>query len=645
MHRRAAQRLIVLLSDQRDMGPVILTVCLFLSCFGTLTEGDLTHIPRIRFSDKDAAVKRLPLPGHHAPVQILLQSQPDTVTAVGQTHLYSYNFQDPPKTPVERKVLWQGCTDCSYNITVVHKKREGNEAFVCGTNGRETLCCDLNLSERSPLCLPHEGTEKISRSIRTFVTMENEPSAFVDSPHSAHLYITYSGSQRYPGIYKFGDDKVGPSKHDKEQHYVGLMLSRRGNNDLQDKVYAFYKEKNKDKHLQSDLWLPFVTQVCMADVGGPKNNLQFKWTSQMNARLFCGNADSRQLFSELVDVATVPAERWQDTRVYALFRNEWGMSAVCVYTIQDINHVFQTSPFKDSPKDRARECVRDSTKIHPDTMRMIEETSEMGQWIQPVHKSGPLLLNHHNYTHIYADSSQPTQHDYRTVLFLSLNNGGIHKVVQGQNQTLVIAAYHPLNQSDHILSMILHPSSRKLYVNSRSELFQLNVANCAKYGDKCEDCALARDPDCSWDGTHCTPETHDTQQSFSTGDHTICPDPPKKAFRGTGTHADEYVEGIALPPQSKYFLQCPMLSHHAQYTWRHGERSIPCRSKDQECLLLINSMSHEQEGAYECVSEELGYRKVLAQYNLQLGSGAAGQLSSPLVWVCLIAALMKSLTC
>lgn len=60
-----------------------------------------------------------------------------------------------------------------------------------------------------------------------------------------------------------------------------------------------------------------------ADIGGPKNTLQFFWTSQMNARLFCGDPERKQHFSELVDVATVHAEQWQDTRIYALFRNEW----------------------------------------------------------------------------------------------------------------------------------------------------------------------------------------------------------------------------------------------------------------------------------------------------------------------------------
>lgn len=48
---------------------------------------------------------------------------------------------------------------------------------------------------------------------------------------------------------------------------------------------------------------------------------------------------------------------------------------------------------------------------------------------------------------------------------------------------------------------------KKLYVSSRNELVQLNVENCAKYGNSCEDCVLARDPYCGWNGTHCSPDT------------------------------------------------------------------------------------------------------------------------------------------
>lgn len=60
-----------------------------------------------------------------------------------------------------------------------------------------------------------------------------------------------------------------------------------------------------------------------SDRGGSKQMLQLTWTSLLRARLFCGEAESKLHFSELVDVVTVRAKLWSDTKVYALFRNEW----------------------------------------------------------------------------------------------------------------------------------------------------------------------------------------------------------------------------------------------------------------------------------------------------------------------------------
>ncbi|XP_070762725.1 semaphorin-7A-like [Enoplosus armatus] len=632
----------------------LLTVYLLSSSLSRLTAVNSTHSPRMVFTDKETAMKRLPLPGQQAPVRILLEG-PDTITAVGQKHLISFNFHNSQKTRVERRVMWKECKyglterGCNYNITVVHKREEANQVFVCGTNDMETMCCDMNLSEQSPMCTPSEKMGSIKDSIRDFIIMEGEPSALVESAGSEDLYITYSGSKEYVGIHKFGRKRVGPPKHNKEQHYVGLVFSRRRSSTLQDKVYAFYKEKNGDTGLYSEMWLPFVTRVCTADIGGPKNNLQFSWTSQVNARLFCGDTTSGQHFSELVDVATVQADRWQETRVYALFRNEWGMSAVCVYTIQDIDNIFMTSPFKGysmaNSESRPRKCVADSTKIPLDALRMIEKTSEMEQWVRPMNNSGPLLFNPHSYSHIYVDSSHQRKH-HHPVLFLSLKNGGIHKVMQNENPTFVIAEYRPFHHWTHILGVILHPSSRKLYVNSRSELVQLDVANCAQYGDNCEECVLARDPYCGWKGSRCTPATTDSLQDVAQGNHAICAfvsKLPEKAFiYAHETHADE-AEGITLAPQSKYFLQCPVSSHHAQYTWHHLENSTSCSSREPQCLLLIDSMGPEQVGTYRCVSEERGYSRVLAEYQLQLESRAAHHSSSSLVWVCQMAVLIGAI--
>ncbi|XP_029282393.1 semaphorin-7A [Cottoperca gobio] len=637
-----------------------LTLSLIFSCLHSLIATS-AHVPRMTFTEKEAAMERFLLPGHHAaPVGMFLEAEPDTVIAAGQKHLQSFNFLNPQKTLVEISVLWTDCVDaaspqtlkadCKYNISAVLEREEANKLLVCGTNGEQTSCCDMNLAEQPPSCVSSGNMQKISESIRSFVINEGEPLALVESPDS-DLYATRSGPQDYVGIHRFGGNRIMPARHHKEQHYVGLVPIRRRDDPLQSKVFAFYKEKNRDTELFSEMWLPFVSRVCMRDRGGPKNTLQCSWTSQMSARLFCGDPESRQHFSELVDVAPVEAGGWQDTRVYALFRNEWGMSAVCVYTIQDIEHIFNTSPFKgkDKQHSRSRACVTDSTALHVEVLKMIEKNSEMEEYVRPMHRSGPILFNHHRYTHIYVERS-PDRNNNHTVLFLSLNNGGIHKVMQNKSLTFVIAEYQPFNHRAHILSIALQTSSRKLYVNSGSELVQLDVENCAQYGNSCEECVLARDPYCGWNSTHCTPHTQYTLQDATQANLALCVSPSKVQLSGkvnrfsSEAHADEAMGIITLPPHSEYFLQCPVSSRHAQYTWRHLESNTSCSPTEQLGLHLIVSMSPEQEGTYTCVSEEMGYSRVRAQYQLQLESRAAGRTARPPVLLCLMAVLLKTLS-
>ncbi|KAM9700028.1 semaphorin-7A-like isoform 1-T1 [Menidia menidia] len=612
----------------------------FLLCVHSLPAANCTHKPRIII--QETAAERFPHAGPDPPGWIILSKQPDNVTTVGKTDLNFYNFRGLQKSHAAPKLQWEFCKDCK--LTLVHQREEGKPLFVCGTSHLKTSCCDLTLSEQSPKCTFSENTERVRESISVFTLRENEHSVLAESKDTAELFVTNSGDLDNAGIHKFGG-RVRPAKHDKEQHYVGLVHSKRAE-PLQNRIYGFYKQKNKDTELYSSMWLPFVSQVCTVDVGGPKNHLQGTWTSLMFARLFCGDRETRQHFSELVDVAAVHADQWHDTRVYALFKNEWGMSAVCIYTIGDIDQVFQQSAFKgDKDNDRPRACVPDSTKISKNILTKIEQSSEMKKWVQPVNSSGPLLFNHHNYTHISAHASLSRGGSGPAMVFLSLNNGGVHKVMQSESHSFIIAEYRPFHSRTHILGLVFDRSSGKLYVNSEHELVQLDVSNCSRYGHTCQDCVLSRDPHCGWDGKSCTPVISGALQDLMWGNHTICPQ-TSLAVKRVHRNSIEDVVQVQLPRRSRYFLRCPVSSHHAHYTWHGPGNATSCSSRGEQCLLLIDGMDWAQEGDYKCVSEELGYSKVLTHYRLLLGDAAAVRTSSTLLWVCVvISVLMKSSVC
>lgn len=102
----------------------------------------------------------------------------------------------------------------------------------------------------------------------------------------------------------------------------------------------------------------------------------------------------------------------------------------------------------------------------------------------------------------------------------------------------------------------------------------------------------------------------------------------------------ELMEHVTVPLRAKYFLQCPMSSHHAEYTWHHPNSLTSCSPTEQQCLVLIDSMGPDQEGTYRCVSSERGYNRTRALYHLQLDRSAAGRASSPLTWVYLMAVVL-----
>ncbi|CDQ90673.1 unnamed protein product, partial [Oncorhynchus mykiss] len=86
--------------------------------------------------------------------------------------------------------------------------------------------------------------------------------------------------------------------------------------------------------------------ILQVDEGGSKRFLQNMWTSFLKARLVCGIPNESLYFNRLQDVYVLHAEEWRDSQVYALFTSSWNGTAVCVYSMEEIDRIFQNSPFR-----------------------------------------------------------------------------------------------------------------------------------------------------------------------------------------------------------------------------------------------------------------------------------------------------------
>ncbi|KAL1007213.1 hypothetical protein UPYG_G00083520 [Umbra pygmaea] len=612
--------------------------------FLPMESSSFTHKPRVTLTEKDVNFSRIDLQEHNTHIIFLQSHKVNSIYAAGNRHLYQADFHSLfPSRLINSSVFGAECNDpgspeCQYNLTVLHKSKYANQLFLCGTDGGQTLCRDSSL----------DSTLDFTQS-KAFPTIdlpikETEPTLLINSSGIEDLYTTLSGTGISVGIHRFGNSRIWTENGATEQIYLSLVASGNREDKLQDRLYAFYIKKNTDQAMNSDLWVPMVAQVCMADRGGPKTYLQFRWTSKLSSRLFCGDPERKLFFSHLVDVNTVEADRWNETRVYALFRNVWGMSAVCVYTTGEIDNIFQTSNFKGYtqkiPEPRPGQCVQDSTKLDMPVLTIVDKNSEMEESVGK--NKRPLLITKRHYNHISVDRVQGKGN----VLFLSLDSGMIHKVLERDDRAFFIAELQPFNRRTHILSMMLHSSTKKLYVGSSNELVQIDLASCKQYGNKCEDCVLARDPYCGWNGDHCTTATDETIQDVDEGNPDVCLYNARtskyRVVSGTSQRGSAKI--IKLPLFLKYFLKCPTISSYANYSWMHFGNAVstPCTftEPERQCLLLIESMGPEQVGTYTCVSEESGYKQTLAEYQLLLDSGATSLALHYLAFLCLIVMLV-----
>ncbi|XP_051580955.1 semaphorin-7A-like [Myxocyprinus asiaticus] len=576
-------------------------LCVLLMWFSCVLSARLHYDARVKLTDQ--GIIWLNFEHNHRNIVKLVRSS-GFIWAGGSDILYSINTalnSKPKQVKLPAKNECKDKSDCTYNISLLKEGANGSTLFLCRTNMGSTMCYHMasNYSLTDPFKIGYELDI-------------NEPSLFIDNM----LYFTKSDMGLYR-INSMNTQAIWPQSTQTELKFVKLIAGTGRN---QDKVYSFFTEKHKSasKDLGSNLWIPQVSQSCMNDKGGPKDELQSSWTSMIYARLFCGDKERGYHFTQLIDVDTV--EKDNDMKIYGLFRNYWNMSAVCVYNMTEISNVFNSFVFKSSTKHLVNHqpgmCVSDSTRLSSDTLKFMKDRPEMENWVMP--ENGPLLFLHRHYTHIQVDRLPS-----HTVLFLALESGGVHKVLEErvQNGVFVIAEFQPFPQGTHITSMLLDRSPKHLYVSSGNELVQIDLQRCEVYGNDCNACVLSRDPYCIWNGLQCAPAKENSIQ-----DHPYCM--PEVAKTKTELSATASVQTI--PESARTFLLCQIISYHATYYWYHGNTREECVHTDAGCLYLIESMNATHDGLYRCESSEGDYKRTVIQYELRM-SGSQVLSVTPIV--------------
>ncbi|KAJ8281238.1 hypothetical protein GJAV_G00065180 [Gymnothorax javanicus] len=518
----------------------------------------------------------------------------------------------------------QNCheTPCENIVTVIEPFQ--GCLFICGTNANMPLCWKV---------YPTVGTQS-SRVIKNGEGAEISPPVYTQNSLSltveGDLYAAapLSADGLLVQFRRKAGNRTRVWMYDKwltEPTFVSASWIRHREDRDQEKIYMFFREKNLDPCPDADPWISRIARVCKVDEGGPKRFFQSIWTSFLKARLACGIQGDRVHFNRLQDVHVQHADDWRHSRVYALFTSSWNASAICVYSLDEIESVFQKSSFKgwskEIPNPRPGACVANSKAIPVETLRILKEHPEMSQWIWPLQRQAPFYITNTAYTRIAVDTVTAVDGHPHNILLLATDNGVIHKILEDNNMPFIISEIRLLNHVGPVQSMKLLSEKGKLLVGFRDRLGQLDLRSCRGYGSSCADCVLARDPYCAWSSSGCGPAVQGAIQNVIGGSTGVCNQSGTDHQRQRLPSHDPLPDSHILPAGVAFYLSCPVHSRHASYGWEHNGRNLQCiiteTQTQPDCLYLIPAVKSEHYGTYKCVSTERNYTRVHKSYQLQ----------------------------
>ncbi|XP_037767334.1 semaphorin-7A [Chelonia mydas] len=585
-------------------------VALWTSHLFLLTAGHSRVNPRIITAPKG---ERRFLLDKHETLTTLYHEEGNSSLLVGaEGKLYYFDFESSSNHtedfPAHDTEACQKPEEKKNYLTFIGKYND--MLLLCGTNACKPTC--WNLADRNK-----DG--EAAQGLAPFVPNQNSL-VLVDGKD---IYSTISLHQHNGKIPRFrqvrgtGELYTSDTVMQNPKFVKATVIKQDERHD--DKIYYFFQEDNPDKSPEAPLNVSRVAQLCKGDKGGTSSLSASKWTTFLKATLVCVNPATKGNFDLLQDVFIVPSDKnWRETRVYGLFSNSWGYSAVCVYTIGDIDTVFRTSKLKgytkDMPHIRPGQCPWGRNHTPPETFKIADLHPAVEERVQPVApRNSPLFHNKNRYQKIAVHRVQARDGHTYNVLYLVTDKGYIHKIVEMPHGVLNILEIQPFQQPAPILAMTLDHRRAKLYVSSPSEVVQLPMDMCEVYHRSCESCVMAKDPYCGWaDGKCVSVKANLTMLQNLTLESSpeIC---PHSSFKEQEVDSLESYRNVTVALFSRYFLYCPTESHAATYKWHHNGSCIQNCSTHWPCFHFIENVTHDRYGRYTCISEENGFSQTLVR--------------------------------
>ncbi|XP_026873904.2 semaphorin-4E [Electrophorus electricus] len=541
-------------------------------------------------------------------------------------------------------------TECRNYIRTLHQINE-SVMYVCGTNAFSPAC-DYIAYVGGQLKL--KGRQEEGKGKCPFDPFQRSSSIMADGDLYSATILNFLGSE--PAILRNSLTVLRTEFTSfwlNEPNFIHMDVIPESENNPEgddDKLYIFFSENAVEYDFYSRLVVSRVARVCKGDRGGQRT-LQRKWTSFLKASLDCP-VSGDILPYVLQDVFLLRHSDWRKSIFYAAFTSQSGsnevFSAVCAYSVMDINKVFSHGKYKtpvtveashvkwvmyngDLPVPRPGSCInnaarasgiRSSLDLPDKTLQFVRDHPLMDDSVKPLTGQPLLVRKGVLFTRLVVDRATALDGQPHLVMFVGTDNGFMQKAVNYNGEMHIIEELQLFRSPEPISVLRVSSSTGQVYAGSASGVVQIPMADCHRYSS-CLDCVLARDPYCAWDlGTHrCTPSPRFTKddelvQSLKEGDPSRCPDPvPIRAKKKT----------LALGNNIR--LPCVLDSSLAQVQWRLATQLlIPTSGKYsiQADGLLIYNASAADTGLYTCESVERPagrqYRRTLAAYQLHLPS-------------------------
>ncbi|XP_070618727.1 semaphorin-7A [Erythrolamprus reginae] len=518
-----------------------------------------------------------------------------------ENKLYYYNFEDST-TFMERfdvdisRSMCENPEEAVNYLTYIGTYQ--GRVLICGTNACRPTCWNMVDGQKEP------GID--AQSVAPF-GLDKNSLVLIDGNV---IYSTIRKNQYNGRIPRFRRIRGAPELYTSDTvmnnpQFVKIAPIKQ-EEAYNDKIYFFFREDNPDwpNNPLAPRKISRVAQVCKGDKGGNGSFSAAKWTTLLKSTFVCVDSATNRNFDWLQDVFIVESDQWFQTKIYGLFLNEWGYSAVCVYSVSDISERFRTSTLRNysgkPPAVKPGQCLQGMEKTPPETFKVIDSYPEVAAQM-----NGKILFySKHHYQQLGVHQVHAADNENYDVLYLATDKGSIHKVVILPSGPMNILEIQPFQSQAVIHAMILDKSRNELIMASANEVVQLPMATCGAYKNNCGSCVLSRDPYCGWINKQCASINENKNGTLL---QSLRHDVPRNICSNANSEGDisSLYSTAEVPLLSRYFLNCSQESHYANYTWIHNGRPVAhCNAGHRHCLHFIYGMTSELYGNYSCVSKE-----------------------------------------